>query len=111
LGWLLLSQSNTSQLTPQVRSARFYRLATVFLCSSDLFLDPLVHRLLSLHLRNMTAGRARPDLAVSVPGLSSGHEFYLQLLDQFQAVSYGDQLFALYLMLPLSMKQPPAFRR
>jgi hypothetical protein len=50
-------------------------------------------------------------LAVTVPGLSSGHEFYLQLLDQFQAVSYGDQLFAMYIVIPLSMKQPVAFRR
>ena len=111
LAWLLLCDTGCQQ-TPETVTARYYRLATVFLCSSDLFLDPLVHSLLAAHLRTITSGRAgRPNLAVAVPGLSSGHEFYLQLLDQFQAVSYGDQLFALYLVLPLSMKQPVAFRR
>jgi hypothetical protein len=109
LAWLLLCETGARRA--EVATARYYRLSTVFLCSSDLFLDPMVHSLLAAHMRTMMGGPHRPDLSLTVPGLSSGHEFYLQLLDQFQAVSYGDQLFAIYLVLPLSMKQPVAFRR
>jgi hypothetical protein len=38
----------------------------------------------------------------SIPGIDSFSDFYFQLVDQFQAVSYGDPLFALFIMLPLT---------
>ena len=110
LAWLLLTDSCTSNTASQT-VAKFYRLATVFLAGSDLFLDPGVHSLLAALLSNLLAGSGLPDLSLPVPGLTSPHEFYLQLLDQFQAVSYGDQLFSLFIVIPLGLNQPPAFRR
>jgi hypothetical protein len=38
----------------------------------------------------------------TIPGIDSFSDFYFQLVDQFQAVSYGDPLFALFIMLPLT---------
>jgi len=108
LAWLLLTDS--TQCSPRENTARFYRLATIFLSGNDHFLDPVVHNLLTALLRGVMKD-GLPDLSLSVPGLTSGHEFYLQLLDQYQAVSYGDQLFSLFISVPLSMSQPVAFRR
>jgi len=108
LAWLLITENE--KLSPSQVTAKYYRLATVFLSGNDLFLDPVVHNLLAALLRGLTTS-GLPDLSISIPGLTSGHEFYLQLLDQFQAVSYGDQLFSMFVTIPLSMSQPVAFRR
>ena len=114
LAWLLITEDTTPRLSTspgQQATAKFYRLATVFLAGNDLFLDPVVHNLLAALLRGLLASSGLPDLSLPVPGLTSGHEFYLQLLDQYQAVSYGDQLFSLFVVIPLAMSQPAAFRR
>ena len=107
--WLVLTKSEENPTASQL-TARFFRLSTVFLAGSDLFLDPVINMLLSILLQRLLESGV-PDLSLPVPGLTSNHEFYLQLLEQFQAVSYGDQLFSAFIVLPLSLVQPPAFRR
>ena len=39
------------------------------------------------------------------------YQSYSSLLDQYSSVSYGDQLFAVYLLLPLQQQCPVDFRR
>ena len=107
--WLVLTKSEENPTASQL-TARFFRLSTVFLAGNDLFLDPVINLLLFILLQRLLESGV-PDLSLPVPGLTSNHEFYLQLLEQFQAVSYGDQLFSAFIVLPLSLGQPPAFRR
>ena len=109
LAWLVMTDT-VSQPTASQKTAKFFRLCTVFLAGSDLFLDPAINALLSILLNNLLKTGV-PDFSLAVPGLTSNHEFYMQLLDQFQAVSYGDQLFSAFVCLPLSLSQPPALRR
>eukprot|EP00088_Acartia_fossae_P064826 TRINITY_DN7984_c0_g1_i4.p1 TRINITY_DN7984_c0_g1~~TRINITY_DN7984_c0_g1_i4.p1 ORF type:complete len:1077 (+),score=252.19 TRINITY_DN7984_c0_g1_i4:61-3231(+) len=109
LSWLLISNA-TSSNTCGNRTAEFYRLATVFLAGNDIFLNGDIHILL-VALLNEICREGPPDLAAIVPGITSGHDFYIQLLEQFQAVSYGDQLFAMFICIPLGMSQPEGFRK
>ena len=37
-----------------------------------------------------------------LPGIESFHEFYKELVEQYQAVSYGDALFSTMLLIPLT---------
>ena len=50
-------------------------------------------------------------MALTLPGVSSNLDLYQDLVEQFTAESYGDQLFSLLVMIPVSMSQPPSFRR
>ena len=106
LSWLSLlpPTSITSSTT-----STWTRLATVFLCPGSLFLSPEISCVLHLNLVK-TLSRGKLDLAQSVPGVTSNPDFYSQLVDQFISESYGDHLFSLFIMLPLGMNQPPAFR-
>jgi len=109
LSWLIISNSSKFYNKDEM-TARYFHLATVFLAGNDIFLDSDVHTLLSTLLNRLLASGI-PDLTYSIPGITSGLDFFLQLLDQFQAVSYGDELFAMFLCIPLAMTQPPEYRK
>ena len=111
LSWLLISNTSTEQSSKADVTAEYCRLATVFLAGNDFFLDPEVHVLLSTLLNEILSVGCLPDMSMKVPGITSCHDFYIQLLNQFQAVSYGDQLFAIFICLPLAMSQPSQFRK
>lgn len=104
LSWLTL-------LPPSLPTPRYLRLCTVLLSPGSLFLYPNIHSLLHLHLTSLLSHGSGPDLSQSLPGISSNLDLYQQMLDQFSAESYGDLLFSMYLVIPLSMSQPIAFRR
>ena len=103
LAWLAL-------LPPSPPTPTFLRLSTLFLSPGSLFLLPPLHSLLHLHLSSILA-RGCPDMALTLPGVSSNLDLYQDLVEQFTAESYGDQLFSLLVMIPVSMSQPPSFRR
>ena len=111
LSWLLIANTSTEQSSKADVTAEYCRLATVFLAGNDFFLDPEIHVLLSTMLNEILSVGGLPDMSIKVPGISSCHDFYIQLLNQFQAVSYGDQLFAMFVCLPLAMTQPSQFRK
>lgn len=92
-------------------TARWCRLALVFLAGSDLFLDSDVKQYLRLNLDQLLLQRNKLNFREKIPGLSSFYDLYGELLLQFSAVSYGDTLFGAFLLLPLQQKQDPQLRR
>merc|ERR1711971_1220407 len=103
LAWLAL-------LPPSPPTPTFLRLSTLFLSPGSLFLLPPLHSLLHLHLCSILA-RGGPDLALTLPGVSSNLDLYQDIVEQFTAESYGDQLFPLLVIIAASMLQPAPFRR
>ncbi|KAK2891816.1 RNA polymerase II-associated protein 1 isoform X2 [Channa argus] len=113
LQWLLLLEmwrEEALKVIPPV--AKFARLSCVFLCSSDLFLERPVQKLTWGLFRLLT----RPsrldslDLNFPPPGLASFQDLYSALLAQYEAVSFGDQLFGCWILLPLQKRYSVALR-
>ncbi|XP_062325700.1 RNA polymerase II-associated protein 1 [Osmerus eperlanus] len=113
LQWLLLLEVWREEvLTVVPPVAKLARLACVFLCSSDLFLERPVQRLCWALLRLLT----RPsrldtlDLNTPPPGLASFQDLYSALLAQYEAVSFGDPLFGCMVLLPLQRRYSATMR-
>lgn len=113
LQWLLVLESFREQaleLVPPV--TKLARLACVFLCSSDIFMEQPVKELTWALLRGLT----RPghlealDLSLPPPGLASFQDFYSALLTQYEAVSFGDSLFGCFILLPLQRRYSVSMR-
>lgn len=113
LQWLLVLESWREQalsVVPPV--AKLARLACVFLCSSDLFLERPVQELMWVLFRGLT----RPDrlealdLGSPPPDLASFHDLYSALLAQYEAVSFGDTLFGCFMLLPLQRRYSVTMR-
>ena len=88
-----------------IKSAVFgySRLATVFLAASDLFLDREVQSLIKYCLSDLIKSKKSLVFKDSrLPGIDSFYEFYNELVQQFQSVSYGDNLFAMMILIPLT---------
>jgi len=76
----------------------------------DLFFDNVIHRFLELNLKDLLSENGCPIFSDPIPGLDSFHEFYSQLVEQFQAVSYGNELFALFILLPCTRFNDAKYR-
>ncbi|CAN9502106.1 unnamed protein product [Ophioblennius macclurei] len=113
LQWLLVLEvwrEEALKVVPPV--AKLARLSCIFLCSSDLFLERPVQRLTWALFRLMTRGYRLDsvDLNVPPPGLASFEDLYSALLTQYEAVSFGDQLFGCWLLLPLQRRYSATMR-
>ncbi|XP_034078479.1 RNA polymerase II-associated protein 1 [Gymnodraco acuticeps] len=113
LQWLLLLEvwrEEALKVIPPV--AKLARLSCVFLCSSDLFLERPVQKL-TWGLFRLLTRRSRLDsldLDVPPPGLASFQDLYTALLNQYEAVSFGDRLFGSWLLLPLQRRYSATMR-
>ncbi|ELU07650.1 hypothetical protein CAPTEDRAFT_227185 [Capitella teleta] len=89
------------------------RLFCAFLAGSDLFLDSRVHHYLEILLRIYCrpSNLDRLDLTLSIPGLASFYDLYMQVLDQYEAVSFGDALFGSFVLIPMMQKHNVSLRR
>ena len=85
----------------------------VFLAGSDLFLHSEIQCYLMALLQHYCkpAILDRMDFTKPVPGLASFYDFYIMLLEEFAAVSFGDWLFSSYIILPLQQRHSIIFRR
>uniref|UniRef100_A0A672RD76 RNA polymerase II associated protein 1 n=1 Tax=Sinocyclocheilus grahami TaxID=75366 RepID=A0A672RD76_SINGR len=113
LQWLLVLESWREQaLTAVPPVAKLARLACVFLCSSDLFLERPVQELTWALFRRLTrpAQLEALDLGSPPPGLASFHDLYSALLAQYEAVSFGDPLFGCFMLLPLQRRYSVTMR-
>ncbi|XP_058605829.1 RNA polymerase II-associated protein 1 isoform X2 [Onychostoma macrolepis] len=113
LQWLLLLESWREQaLTAVPPVAKLARLACVFLCSSDLFLERPVQELTWALFRMLTqpAQLEALDLGSPPPGLASFHDLYSALLAQYEAVSFCDPLFGCFMLLPLQRRYSVTMR-
>ncbi|XP_051872012.1 RNA polymerase II-associated protein 1 isoform X2 [Pristis pectinata] len=107
LQWVLLLETWRGGILQGLPlAAKLARLCCVFLTGSNLFLEPAIRDYLSA-LLSIYCQRKRLDsldLSAPLPGLASFHDLYISLLEQFESVSFGDQLFGCFLLLPLQRK-------
>ncbi|XP_053553790.1 RNA polymerase II-associated protein 1 isoform X2 [Bombina bombina] len=107
LQWILLLETWRPTCLHSIPiAAKLTRLACVFLTGGDLFLEGLVHAytaaLLVIYCQPKYMDSLKLD--VPLPGLASFYDFYMDLLEQFEAVSFGDPLFGSFVLLPLQRR-------
>uniref|UniRef100_A0A665VRS9 RNA polymerase II associated protein 1 n=1 Tax=Echeneis naucrates TaxID=173247 RepID=A0A665VRS9_ECHNA len=110
LQWLLLLEvwrEEALKVIPPV--AKLARLSCVFLSSSDLFLERPVQKL-TWGLFRLHSRLDSLDLNIPPPGLASFQDLYSSLLAQYEAVSFGDQLFGCWVLLPLQRRYSATMR-
>ncbi|KAM5129283.1 RNA polymerase II-associated protein 1 [Mantella aurantiaca] len=107
LQWILLLETWRPICLQSVSTAaKLTRLACVFLTGSDLFLEAPVHA----YMAALTVLYSQPKhmeslkLDMPLPGLASFYDFYMDLLEQFEGVSFGDPLFGTFVLLPLQRR-------
>ncbi|XP_021927838.1 RNA polymerase II-associated protein 1 isoform X2 [Zootermopsis nevadensis] len=112
LQWLLIVECLRPQTMATLSvTARFCRLSTVFLAGSDLFLEPVVHHHLEVLLRILLRSNSLLDFSEKISGITSFYDLYTQLVEQFTAVSYGDELFGHFVLVPLQQRHSPSYRK
>lgn len=94
----------------------FTRLASVFLAGPELFLDMDIQAamlsLLRLLEQTKTLCRTQRHLDLKDwPGLPPFSDFFPRLLEQYVGESYGDAVFACWLLVPLQAACDPHFRK
>ena len=118
--WLYVTTIYTSDektLSTLQIAVRFSRLSTVFLAAPDLFMDDQIQCLLTHTLSDTIVQASRKYKNgfrfqnKKIPGIDSYKEFYEELISQFEAVSYGNELFAMVLLLPLTAANTWEYRR
>ncbi|XP_053331671.1 RNA polymerase II-associated protein 1 [Spea bombifrons] len=104
LQWILLLETWRPGILQNIpTAAKLVRLACVFLTGGDLFLEAPVHSYTAALLVHYCQPKGLESLVLDVPlpGLASFYDFYMDLLDQFEGVSFGDSLFGTFVLLPL----------
>lgn len=114
LQWILLLETwRLGVLHDIPAAAKLARLACVFLTGGDLFLEGPVHSytaaLLSLYCQPKALDAL--ELDIPLPGLFSFYDLYVNLLEQFEAVSFGDSLFGAFVLIPLQKRFSVLLRR
>ncbi|KAK9876898.1 hypothetical protein WA026_015934 [Henosepilachna vigintioctopunctata] len=113
LRWILIYETYFPSLVEAVNPTdRFCRLACVLLGSDGLFLNNEIHCLLELCLKNILEKfEDELDFDKPIQGLTNFQDFYSQILEQYQGVSYGDILFGNFVLVPLKQKQNVQWRK
>ncbi|XP_030069963.1 RNA polymerase II-associated protein 1 isoform X2 [Microcaecilia unicolor] len=107
LQWILLLETWRAKVLEHIPSAaKLSRLFCIFLTGGDLFLEGPVHcytaALLSLYCQAKSLDSLQLD--APLPGLASFYDLYIDLLEQFEGVSFGDHLFGIFVLLPLQRR-------
>ena len=99
---ITLLGGESERLTEFDVAIHFSRLMTVFIASSSLFLETEVQNMMRLILIELFKDHKIPSLSGKqpIPGIDDMKDFYRQLVAQHAAVSYGDDLFSLVVLLP-----------
>ncbi|XP_063803992.1 RNA polymerase II-associated protein 1 isoform X2 [Pseudophryne corroboree] len=107
LEWIVLLETwRPDSLQSIPTAAKLTRLACVFLTGCDLFLEGLVHAYTAalVVLYSQPKYMESLNLDVPLPGLASFYDFYMDLMEQFEGVSFGDPLFGTFVLLPLQRR-------
>ncbi|XP_018578046.1 RNA polymerase II-associated protein 1 isoform X2 [Anoplophora glabripennis] len=113
LRWILIYETYFPLLASSINPTdKFCRLACVFLGSDNLFLTKDIHNLLELCFKNLI-GKSEKELNFQkdIQGLANFQDFYTQLLEQYQGVSYGDILFGNVILVPLAQKHNIQYKK
>ncbi|CAH1966199.1 unnamed protein product [Acanthoscelides obtectus] len=113
LRWILLYETYFPFLASTINPTdKFCRLACLFLGSDSLFLATEIHELLELCFKNVIATCGQTlNFNKEIQGLTNFQDFYTQLLEQYQSVSYGDTLFGNVILVPLAQKHNAQYRK
>ncbi|XP_028143373.1 RNA polymerase II-associated protein 1 isoform X1 [Diabrotica virgifera virgifera] len=112
LRWILIYETYFPFLASRINPTdKFCRLACVFLGSDSLFLIKEIHDLLELCFKNVMKREKDFIFNKKIQGLSNFQDFYAQLLEQYQGVSYGDILFGNIIIVPLAQKHSIEYRK
>ncbi|XP_075049158.1 RNA polymerase II-associated protein 1 isoform X2 [Mixophyes fleayi] len=107
LQWILLLETwRPASLQNIPTAAKLTRLACVFLTGGDLFLEGHVHAYTAALIVFYCQPKYIESLKLDVPlpGLVSFYDFYMDLVEQFEGVSFGDPLFGTFLLIPLQRR-------
>jgi len=90
---------------------RFSRLILVYLCDT-VYLDSDVSMLLLNVLSNLLKRyHAQLNFRIELPGLSSFTDLFTALCEHFYSSSYGDDGFAMTLLVPVAQRHDPHYRK
>jgi len=94
---------------------RFVHLLYVYLFESEVFLDRQVVTYLYLIYFKFVIDKKCPlehlNLSKPIPEIISFYDFYQSLLTQYDATSFGDYIFSMYIIVPLQQSYPVKFRQ
>ncbi|XP_045771008.1 RNA polymerase II-associated protein 1 [Maniola jurtina] len=112
LEWILFNEIIFPDLLSDIEvTDRFCRIMCVFLCDSSLFLDNNINNLLRKCMQVLYKNCQKFNFDNQLTGLSNFQDFYTQILEQFQSVSYGDHVFASCVLVPLAQKHNVKWRK
>ncbi|CAG5047320.1 unnamed protein product [Parnassius apollo] len=112
LEWILFNEICFSDLLDEIDvTDRFCRIMCVFLCDNSLFLEPTIKILLQKCTKVLFKKNYKFNFDKELTGLNNFQDFYMQLLEQFQGVSYGDPCFAACVLVPLAQKHNVKWRK
>lgn len=112
LEWILFNELTFADLLRDIEvTDRFCRIMCVFLCDTSLFLDKKINVLLRKCTRVLYKECKKFDFDKQLTGLSNFQDFYTQILEQFQGVSYGDHVFASCVLVPLAQRHNVKWRK
>ncbi|XP_038072867.1 RNA polymerase II-associated protein 1-like [Patiria miniata] len=114
LRWIYMLETwrpESLKMVPQ--AAKIARIFCVFLTGSDLFLEDSVRHYLTPLLRIYTQPDYLKllDFDAPVPGVTSFYDLFMELLTQYEAVSFGDPLFAHFVLLPMQQRFSVGIRK
>ncbi|XP_061173807.1 RNA polymerase II-associated protein 1-like [Saccostrea echinata] len=114
LRWVYLLERSQPQVTESVSvTLRVSRVMCTFLTGNNLFMDKTVYLYLAALLREFSTPRllGQFNFDEQIPGIVSFYDLYSALLQQFEAVSFGDSLFSCYILLPIQQKHSLQLRK
>lgn len=112
LEWILFNELCFPDLLNDIDvTDRFCRIMCVFLCNNSSFLEEKIKLLLQKCTQILFKKNYAFDFDKSLIGLNNFQDFYTQLLEQFQSVSYGDYSFAACILVPLAQKHNIKWRK
>ncbi|CAH2328960.1 RNA polymerase II-associated 1 isoform X1 [Pelobates cultripes] len=107
LQWILLLETWRPGILQSIpTAAKLARVTCVFLTGGDLFLEAPVHSYTAALLAHYCQPKCLESMVLDVPlpGITSFYDFYMNLLEQFEGVSFGDSLFGTFVLLPLQRR-------
>ncbi|XP_077286684.1 RNA polymerase II-associated protein 1 [Arctopsyche grandis] len=118
LKWILISEMYFPDITNEIHlTDRFCRLICIFLCDNSVFLDSSVKFFLQkcvkiiFDLEKTLPVSSKLNFDRTILGIANFQDLYMQLADQYQAVSYCDPVFAACVLLPLAQKHNIKWRK
>ncbi|XP_076265671.1 RNA polymerase II-associated protein 1 isoform X1 [Rhynchophorus ferrugineus] len=112
LRWILIYETYFHTLAQSISvTEKYVRLSCLFLGSDNLFLLDDIQTLLVRIYGFINKAEAQLNFEQEISGLTNFKDFYVQLLEQYQAVSYGNKVFANVLLFPLMKRHDVKYRK